>query len=445
MPNSQFQAKEEYTGMMKENWERLHNEISKICKDYKNALTTQYPDKSTIIDGQIKNIHKYINGITGLAQSYIQGLENKHRSNLKGHGGVIKRFQGLKSLKEELYAKKLSDKEIFYQHTFKVAMTKIPAMEEYEVPKIIEEGKDEGDIATESDGTIIMEKKKRYKIDDQGNMEFDFLKDHVPGGENWKRAGEMEVGQDKHGWPLEVGDDSTLFDGKILKQGKVLIDIYEHGSSIDNAREVPSKFITDCDILDVASWIYVYYDGFRDDLRDGRYHPGSISAMERIMTELGYPEHNQTVDDLERGKHAIADVRLNKLNPVDTAANRFTTDPDTVKMQLSPSQISPAFDLREKSKTIHLGRKYYYETQAENQLSDKATITTRGAALYILHRVIEETKTWGGPGNEKAGVVELMEAIGKQTGGFDIGANMGPDLKGWGKPLSTNPFRPRGR
>jgi hypothetical protein len=144
-------------------------------------------------------------------------------------------------------------------------------------------------------------------------------------------------------------------------------------------------------------------------------------------------------------------MRLNKLagNPL-----RFSPpneDSDDIELTMRPTHINPAFDMRATTKDKHMGRRYYYDLQENVSRSLKPTITTRGAALYILHRVIEETKYWGGTNDpRRAGVIEVLEEIGKRISGYDIGPNMGYEeggekLKGWGRSLPINPFRPRGR
>ena len=49
----------------------------------------------------------------------------------------------------------------------------------------------------------------------------------------------------------------------------------------------------------------------------------------------------------------------------------------------------------------------------------------------------------------KAGVMEVLEAIGQRTEGYDIGPNISSvveggevKLKSWGRSLTKNPFRP---
>ena len=168
------------------------------------------------------------------------------------------------------------------------------------------------------------------------------------------------------------------------------------------------------------------------------------------------------MEDIEAGRHAVVEVKLNKL-PGGATPGRIPNDPAFVRWKVKPKDRSPAFDLRALRTTVlgkeidkqlikHWGRPFYYETQNDQieryQLKDKtlasprgATITTRGAALYMFHRVIEEVKHWGGEA-ERKGVLELFTAIGEQTEGWDIGPNMGEGETGLGKNLTWNPLKP---
>ncbi len=106
-------------------------------------------------------------------------------------------------------------------------------------------------------------------------------------------------------------------------------------------------------------------------------------------------------------------------------------------------------------KPIHRGRKLYYDLQENIALphnqSEEPTISTRGAALFILHRVIEETKYFRDTNEPSlSGVIQVLEEIGRRTEGYDIGPNIGYDeatgtLKIWGHPLTINPFKPQQR
>lgn len=279
----------------------------------------------------------------------------------------------------------------------------------------------------------------------------------LPG--NFRQGNEIAPGLDEHGWPLEVGDGRTLFEGSVIPLGKVVLDFYDgHSPNGGDPRTIPTRYmeyIKDCDLLDVAVWMYVSWDARRDDLRDGRHHE-CITVMDRIMTELGIKGHPQTMERIEAGRQAgdsnrdseKIEMRLNKI-----AGNPFRppSDPDFVDITMDPTHLNPAFDMRTNEKDKHMGRRLYYDIQENVAKSKKPTITSRGAALFILHRVIEETKYWGGemsPG--KAGVMEVLDEIGNKINGYDIGPNMAlriengdPKRPGWGKPLPTNPFKSR--
>ena len=260
-----------------------------------------------------------------------------------------------------------------------------------------------------------------------------------------KEDNETDWGFDENGWLLEVGDGTTTYNlgsgRRVFKEGEVLIDIFEGRTP----RVVQKEFIEDCDLLDLAIWIYVNYDAYRDDLRDGRYHEKSITVMEHIMTDLNIPDikHPQSKKDIKDSTHAKITMNLN--NPPGR--------PSSIKMPIEPSAFNPAFDLSvykttpTTGKTRHVGRKYYYDTQDNLGItvkqSQEPTITTRGAAMYILHRVIDEVKYWGeSSDSNRAGVIQLLKAIGEITDGFDIGPNLGPGFARWGLPLTRNPFEP---
>lgn len=327
---------------------------------------------------------------------------------------------------------------------------------------------------------------------------------------------EQDIGLDENGYPLEVGDGETLFEGQKLPKNLILADVYlqdvpdssprkrdvgsELGKGGYNTKmvtshgrgytariaEVPEEFIDFCDLMSHSTWAYVHYDSYRDDLRDARYHD-CITIMDRLMTELKTPYHKHVhfeekmkktgeldVEGKEKEegtgeytskerhqkwtfgateywknsdlKQTKVQIKLNKLREGHDQW-RLPTDPEYIKSIISPSHLNPAFDIRAKDVwNKHLGRVYYYDVQDDCEVSPLPTITTRGSALFILHRVIEESKYWGGnQGAGYTGVLEILERIGTtKTNGFDIGANMGrpPKYPGWGKRLPMNPFTP---
>ena len=180
-------------------------------------------------------------------------------------------------------------------------------------------------------------------------------------------------------------------------------------------------------------------------MKDARYHEKAITIMDRIMTELKIPDikHLQTIKNIKEGEQTKITLDLNNV----------PSRPQSVEMSLYSTHLNPALDHPERfkkvgidyGKTKHWGKKYYYDIpdMMFREQSPYPTITTRGAALYILHRVIEKAKYWDGKGDpSKAGVVDLMQAIGEITDGFDIGPNIGPGFSRWGTQLTRNPFKP---
>src|SRR3989344_3120233 len=389
-------------------WTNLTSQIGAICEELKNRLVALETDPTII-----KNISENIDFIREVQELRVNAIkevtreiESKHRSNLVGGGkavgesGVFSNFEKVKLTLEAMHKLKLTDEQIHFTHTFKVV----------------------NPIVLNDDGTPRLELRNQ------------------PGWTGTLPNGEFETGYDEHGWPLEVGDGVTKIEGNVLLMGQVLIDLYKGRPTV---RTVPKEFIVDLDPLYVAYAIYYYYDAFRDDVRDGRYHDKAVTVVDRIMTELG-TKGSLTMAQINSGVQSTRKVNLNEL-PDGTKPHRNLpdVDPKFYTTTIKPVDRLPAFDTRAKYKTKHIGRMYYWEGQNESVQSTEPTITSRGTALYLLHKVIEESKYWGGSGDPaKAGVVELMNAIGQMTNGFDMGPNMGPGEKGWGKPFSKNPFNP---
>lgn len=423
-----------FFGARKDNpyWVQLNKDIDEICRQALEAALSREGDsqkRNNIIENVELLKTKYKTLIDTFKGEAIK-FDNMHRSNLIGEAGVIQHYNVIETWRTKIMRRRLTDQQVYYTHTYKIIKPKVPRTTETEIETLDEKG----DVILDEFGNPKKTKVPIFERDSDGKIVYDELKD-VP--TFYKRGEERGLGLDKNGWPLEVGWEGTLFNGRELRKGEVLIDLFERREP----RIVPEKFIVDCDLLDVAVWIYVAWDAYRDDLRDGRYHVKAITAMDRIMTELNTPymRHPQSTRSIKRGKQAEIKMYLNKIAGM---PGRPSTDPAYVDMTLKPSHVSPAFDLRAKGRTIHMGRKYYYDVQGPGiTKSTEPTISTRGAALYILHRVIEESKYWGDDPT-KPGVLQALERIGAATSGFDIGPNLGPGFKRWGLPLTRNPFKP---
>ncbi len=431
-------------------WNQLNADIDNICELVANdtlSMTTDLDEQKNIK----ANIEKLREEITSLAGKIKTFTNSKEREYYVALDDVKRLYTPLGKALEEVAKLKLTDEQVHFTHTFRIVKPVIYNL----------------------DGTVKDSLQAWYMDPANPNPTFK------------KLDNEVDWGLDENGWPLEVGDGKTRFEGVPLRMGEVLLDKYlgeirNDPHRANNPRVVPEEFTEEMDPLAMITFLYVYYDAYRDDLRDARYHEGAITLQERIKVELGvqdnkyvhtgidaqgrdkYEERKQTMEDIEAGRHAVVEVKLNKL-PGGATPGRIPNDPAFVRWKVKPKDRSPAFDLRALRTTVlgkeidkqlikHWGRPFYYETQNDQieryQVKDKtlasprgATITTRGAALYMFHRVIEEVKHWGGEA-ERKGVLELFTAIGEQTEGWDIGPNMGEGETGWGKNLTWNPLKP---
>lgn len=281
------------------------------------------------------------------------------------------------------------------------------------------------------------------------------------------RGEEIDWGLDKNGYPLEVAEKGYVFerpneDGtythETIEEGTILLDVFNNDRPF---RKVPSAWTDYCDTLDMVTWVYCHYDSYRDDLRDGRHHPNSLSITDYLFqmkeTEIPYLEFEKNKldqDILDVTKKVVrVTTRTNSIMRFNGPPFPKNIDKKEVKINIIPTHLNPAFDLRRGSpeansrKDKHLGKKLYYDIQEGCEKSKNPTMTTRGAALYILANVIERVKFF----NE---VKELLAAIGDKTEGFDIGPNLqleptidkegkaGVTAKRWGAFFTKDPFSP---
>ena len=409
--------------------ENLSEDIKRITNDYENRIKegkTPVEQRNITINMEIIR-ERYLTSIKTVEGKIREFEGEKHYKLVSGRTTVRNMFPLMESLKEQIMGLRLPSTEVHYTHTYKIIdMHK----------EIVENG-------------VI----KRFA-------------DFHP---NFRRGKEVAPGLDENGRPLEVGDGKTGFRDGVLGENKIVIDIFHNWDVAHReltgvtdpavtVREVDPGFVTECHPIDIAVYVYAHFDSYRDDMRDARYHEDSMSIMEYLMENLDPLEPRNVRDyvrapdgtvlspDFSRSRekpHAKVRIELNK-----RGASQFrpSTDPDMVHETIKSTHLNPALDFEEYSKrkrkvfpekSIHWGRKYYYDGQDQSVQSKEPTITTRGAALYILHRVIDQTKYWGDSGN-KEGVKQLLEKIADQTHGYDIG----PNLSRWGRPLTKNPFRP---
>ena len=310
-----------------------------------------------------------------------------------------------------------------------------------------------------------------------------YFKDAYP---NFRRPDEVESGKDENGYPLEVEKVDNLLNLTPIKDKNapgiwiVLLDKwwkeiasnnwqkdlitttgyfeYPAGSGIRykgkgdgggaeiwdvkvtngvqryGIRQVPEEFVKDLDLLDMAVYVYVEFDSYRDDLRDGRYHRWSKTTTDYIMAGEGISTKDVTTfgtmpyargllrhipkDDItlrsnpltdyinttpsdfvnvpEDEKKVIGDYVM-KLNPLPQSTDPYRTDPNDEHATgvRRPAHLNPAFDRRAlnipANNFIHWGRMYYYEdTNGINRWSENpfTKISTRGLSKWIIYRIL---------------------------------------------------------
>ena len=264
---------------------------------------------------------------------------------------------------------------------------------------------------------------------------------------NWQlRGDEIEVGLDKYGVGLDkygVGLDKYGYPLEVDEQGYVMID--KRGGDGNPTprntwRKVPNKFIKKVDLIEMANYLANMHDTYRDDLRDGRFHPGTATIMDYVEA------NNRSIWDLWRLKDEneiprgwvdrntgerkyITEFPINLTRAIDG----ITTFPYKVKA----TDKNPAFDFRylganrEQVDWKHAGRKYYYEVP-DGTMSSKNMephISSRGISMYIIEKVTRQIGQW----NQ---VMSILNEVGTR-GGFDYGTRPW-DM--WGKEMPSSIF-----
>ncbi len=347
-------------------------------------------------------------------------------------------------------------------------------------------------IAKDEDGNIIpqdrIEEYKEHHPDKNITFETKYFKDEYREFTtiNFRKwDDEIEIGLDENGWPLEVQKVSNMRDLTPVQVDEsgiwiVLTDRWWHelsqndwhketilnkpggleiwknkvasGVSRHGIRTVPNEYIGDVDPLDKINFISNETDAFRDDYRDGRWHPHSKSIMDYLIastngimptrpvnlnldttspdTRIRFKPIYYTRSRTKWQKKVKGEVNpgggLGRITEdmipederkvtrryeleVEVRADGITEDRvigkdengnDIVKHFLenrvrSPSHLNPAFDRAALNHTfIHWGRMLYYETvDGVNKWSENPFphITTRGIAKYLIDLTLRKT------------------------------------------------------
>lgn len=232
-------------------------------------------------------------------------------------------------------------------------------------------------------------------------------------------------GLDENGMPLEVDEE-----------GNVLKDKFKGRSSI---RRVDPQFIKDVDLLEKSVYIDAQFDSIRDDFRDGRYHPDSLSIFEYFMDKYSTPEGMtdklyDSLKNLEKGKHLPYEMKF-----------RSKDDKRYVKeLKFKSDHLNPAFDygfLEDSSPNKketglkmkfdkHPGRINYYDTARFSIFSKNRTVSTRGMSNFLVSHVMDHVARY-------EQVKKVLDEIGGESR-FDFG----PSTPRWSKEYTTKWNKP---
>jgi len=237
--------------------------------------------------------------------------------------------------------------------------------------------------------------------------------------------GEADVGLDENGRELEVNDN-----------GEILLDIF-HNKDIEinkvgikrNVRKLPKQFhdrIVDLDPLDVANYIHNEWDSYRDDFRDGRYHPHSLTILDYTMA-------------MTKGTKGKKEWKLERQSLLGKSFRKYKMrlgNGNVIEDTRKASNLNPAFDKRALrpefgygNKWEHIGRKHYYDIVNDvpkNNMKDPL-ITSRGLSLYVIQKVMAQMKYFNV-------IHENLKSIGSKVG-FDYGPRTFGD-----ENFCTDPF-----
>jgi len=379
--------------------------IKRICSE---ALAKSIQGKSAEDAAAIKNYIEIVQGafeteISRILNKYVADIEEKHYKFVKSAEQTSANIQNSYGLfAPSRLMKPETRRNFLYFNTYDIIQ-----------PTIYGKGKDCAKIEK-----ILVDKKE---IDADTLLVQKYRRKGVEMVPWTVKEGEIGPGLDIYGYPLEVDNDNI-----------VMID--NHPESKGPRRQVPSEFKKPLDALEMVNYVNNFFDTYRDDLRDGRYHPGSITINDYLQA------NNKSIWNLWglRSEDSIEDqtVRMVKLNSE-------SGETPEVPIKVKASDKNPAFDqrlvqgsnLESDPPWKHAGRKYYYDVPDGTMKSKmlEPHISSRGVSMYIIEKITREMQEFD------KDTLEVLNQIGMDAQGFDYGArpwslwgkNMIPNIYNW--------------
>ncbi len=435
-----------YFGFMNDNpWKTRYNEIiGSVINEAKQELIKKY-DK-IIIETNLSTIESQFNEILGLIFGFLNDRENQIFGHCKEIGNQSDTLENMRNT--IIAGRPDSVVNVRFRRSFKVINPElIMQARDYRRMKELENKYgfeyDERDNRKNEENTNKIKRirgslmRERKVTDEEKFNELRRLLELWGIYHNkikWKDIGgkgegEEVPGLDMNGWPLEVADENYEYNGRRIREGAVLIDIFEDRGK---KRRVDKKWIEDMDLLLVANIIHNEWDAVRDDVRDGRYHLNSLTVIDYLMAKGAKFDYEKGEFEWERASEEQLEdenfrERFRKYfmlywkGGADTRANY-----EAHRGVRRPTNLIPTFDKKflKKSgkveeKWVHLGRKYYYDpadritdlTAEEKEREDirsaiGPTISSRGISMYLIMDVLFRTKTYA---EARRKLVEMAE------------------------------------
>jgi hypothetical protein len=248
-------------------------------------------------------------------------------------------------------------------------------------------------------------------------------------GRFFQRDGELELGLDENGWPLEVDKD-----------GSILLDKFSDDPNIRSSpRKVKEEFFGYMDLMQHGIMVINELDIYRDSVRDARYNPWSLLASD-------YAKISSLDQFREWGRRRTEDWLHSHADQFKTYTQHFQQG-GTFTGYRKPNNLSPAFDKRAMDDNFRfnnmdfrvIGRKHYYgaprdtfkvsrgsrDPGADPILKDLCgpRVTSRGLAQHIIDNIVRSEDT----------MEDINNAISRFKE-FDYGPRL------FGDPFWSNPF-----
>ncbi len=210
---------------------------------------------------------------------------------------------------------------------------------------------------------------------------------------------------DDRGMPWEVADDGELMVIKWKRKYPRAKGLPDASNMPTQHKKVPKSMIKELDLLKVANYVVNQWDEYRDDWRDARYHPETLTITDNLMAN-----HWAAGDEWDLKDETKMKTDDNDRSNDDRRFTMHLHDGSRINGLRKTSDINPSFDLRafepEKKGIIgqmksgkewqYVGKWRYYGDYSDICVEDQKdpAVTTRGMSMFLIDKVISEGKSY---------------------------------------------------